>query len=193
MSPHFSSVDSVAVLGAAFDPPHLGHADVVAQLAERFTHIWLVPSASHPFGKTMTAFEHRWAMLRAWQETLPGALRTGLLLSDIERVMLQAKPEKPVYSYEVLQQVRAQVHGMVYLVLGPDNAKPEVWSRFYRYQDIEREFGVCVVTQRLPVRSTTVRDAVRAGATETEIAALTGEAVARYIWAHTLYTNTAKT
>ena len=73
----------VALLGGSFNPPHLGHllAAHVARALEPVDALWLVPSARHPFGKPLIAFEHRLAMCELLCADASGWLRT----SDIER------------------------------------------------------------------------------------------------------------
>ncbi|HIB77351.1 MAG TPA: hypothetical protein EYO58_06995 [Flavobacteriales bacterium] len=41
----------IAVFGSAFNPPHLGHMDVVRQCLSHVDQVLIVPSARHPFGK----------------------------------------------------------------------------------------------------------------------------------------------
>ena len=55
----------VCLFGGAFDPPHLGHQTVAAELITRgyADEVWFVPTKIHSFGKVMTAPEHRLAML----------------------------------------------------------------------------------------------------------------------------------
>ncbi|MBX7114559.1 MAG: nicotinate (nicotinamide) nucleotide adenylyltransferase [Myxococcaceae bacterium] len=57
----------VALLGGSFNPPHVGH--VMAAVYVRSTlpvdEVWLMPSFHHPFGKSLTPFEHRVKMCQA--------------------------------------------------------------------------------------------------------------------------------
>jgi len=55
----------VALFGGSFNPPHVGHAQVVlALLHEGFDQVWAVPAGVHPFGKELAAFSLRAEMLR---------------------------------------------------------------------------------------------------------------------------------
>ena len=51
----------IALFGGAFDPPHLGHllCACYAWHAESLDAIWVLPSAVHPWAKTMRPFADR--------------------------------------------------------------------------------------------------------------------------------------
>jgi len=69
----------IGILGGTFDPPHLGHLIAVVQMKERlgFDEVWLMPVASHAFGKKLTSSRHRLAMTKLLE-------RTGIIASDFE-------------------------------------------------------------------------------------------------------------
>ncbi len=51
----------VAIYGGSFDPPHFGHAMVIAWLLWSGTasEVWLVPTFQHAFDKPLAPFELR--------------------------------------------------------------------------------------------------------------------------------------
>lgn len=154
---------NVAVFGAAFNPPHLGHMDVVAQVKDRYDEVLCVPSAAHAFGKAMAPFPARLDWLRCLLDaTYPGDAKIGI--TDIEQRLSRLNEDGPVYSIAVLRALKNNRpdHDFT-LLIGPDNAAPEVWHRFYGHELIEREFSVEVVEERVPVRSTDVRACLAAG------------------------------
>lgn len=56
----------IAVLGGAFNPPHLGHLLVAKQILE-FTdnkQVWLMPCFRHTFQKELVNFNHRLKMVK---------------------------------------------------------------------------------------------------------------------------------
>jgi nicotinate-nucleotide adenylyltransferase len=59
----------ICLFGGAFDPPHLGHQTVAAELIARglADQIWFVPTKIHSFGKVMTDEQHRLALLQLIQ------------------------------------------------------------------------------------------------------------------------------
>ncbi|MBP9781274.1 nicotinate (nicotinamide) nucleotide adenylyltransferase [Candidatus Woesebacteria bacterium] len=54
----------ITLFGAAFNPPHLGHQQIVVSLLkEKLTDaVWLVPVKEHPFGKRLAPAADRLAM-----------------------------------------------------------------------------------------------------------------------------------
>lgn len=54
----------VAVFGGSFDPPHLGHVQVLQYLAEKneYDQIWVVPAATNPFKEIDSDFDTRLGM-----------------------------------------------------------------------------------------------------------------------------------
>lgn len=187
----------VAVYGAAFDPPHLGHMDVVAQLLAHFDTVLLVPAASHAFGKDMLPFAHRLRMvhLALAEQGLAGS---RISVSEIEEQMLQEQGGRgPVYTYSVLRRLRERADAAgspeshVFAV-GPDNAAPEVWERFWQAERMRAEFGLYVVEERLHLHSTECRALIRECYATPErglerLHACLGRAVCRYIEGHRLY------
>lgn len=56
---------TTALLGGAFDPPHLGHLQMARYLLDQglVDQVRLLPVKQHPFGKKVSADHHRLAML----------------------------------------------------------------------------------------------------------------------------------
>ena len=57
---------NIALFGGAFDPPHLGHQNIVTEMLARHIvdEIWYVPVKTHHFGKKMSPDQQRVEMLR---------------------------------------------------------------------------------------------------------------------------------
>ena len=186
-----------AVFGAAFDPFHRGHVDAVKQALEKFDQVLLVPSAAHAFGKQMTPYAQRLELLRAGiDEMLAGERRVRV--ADIEPDIKASRPsQEAVYSIDVLQmladrarQTKQEVRYV--LLLGPDNAVPETWKRFHRHEEIERGFGVGIVTERLHIHSSDIREFIARHAGEVatlraKLPPLVGERITELILEHGMY------
>lgn len=171
----------VAVFGSAFNPPHLGHKDVIEQLLPNFDMVFLVPAFAHAFGKAMESYEHRCAMLEKFVlEFFDGDSR--LIINYIEQDIAQTKEEgAPIYTWDVMTTLR-EYHENVDLsfVIGPDNKA--VWNKFYKADDIEQEFELFYAEERKPMRSTLCRTLLN-----NELKEVVGDAVADYIMQHQLY------
>ncbi len=157
----------IAVFGAAFNPPHLGHIDVIEQLLDQFDSVLLVPSFAHAFDKNMLPFTQRLTMLEIiLDEHVDDKSRVEISL--IEQSIASAKHQSNdspnyVYSYDVLhalEALAAQEHkpSRLTLIIGPDNAREEVWCRFYKSKQIQQEYSVHCVDERVSIRSSRVRD-----------------------------------
>jgi nicotinate-nucleotide adenylyltransferase len=53
---------NIGILGSAFNPPHLGHKDIIEQVYQDFDEILLIPSFCHAFDKKMEPYQDRLCM-----------------------------------------------------------------------------------------------------------------------------------
>ncbi len=184
-------MQQIGVFGASFDPPTIGHTSVIEQALKVFDEILLVPSLSHPFLKNLAPIADRLAMLKLflnhWQGNPDG---DKVKIYNVEAVLQQQQTiQSPIYTYDVLSaiekiyQVKQQDFQLRFIV-GPDIAKAQVWQKFYRYQDIEKQWPLFIAQEIIPVHSTMVREAV---AQHGDITPWVGEPIARYIFQHGLY------
>ena len=60
-----TSTTRIAVVGSAYNPPTLGHADVIEQALGQADAVWLVPAYHHAWGKAMAPYDQRCAMAEA--------------------------------------------------------------------------------------------------------------------------------
>ena len=149
----------IGIFGSAFNPPTLGHADGVIQLADLFDEVWLVPSYAHAFGKQMVDFDKRCLMVDAFCEEM-NAQSVATKGCYIEKEIVE--PGKPVYSFDLLSALseRYQEHEF-YLAIGIDNA--DGFDAFYKADEIKARWGIVVAQERKPIRSTLVRERIKAG------------------------------
>ncbi len=151
-------MNKVAVFGSAFNPPHRGHMDVIDQLKHKFDKVLLIPSAAHAFGKTPLPIETRTEMLDLiLADYFPNDAKVEVSLVEFD-ILKESSEDKPVYSYDLLQKLNQQTPAEYHLIIGPDNAAAETWSKFYKHKEIEEEFTVTTVEERRKIRSTEIRE-----------------------------------
>jgi nicotinic acid mononucleotide adenylyltransferase len=167
----------IVYFGYAGDPSHGGHLDVIEWLARRYGIVKVGLSASHAFNKQMAAMEIRAECADA---LLSQSKATNVERTNIEEILCGAGP---VYSYAVLCALRKQYpEYSIRLAVGPDNAEPATWSRFYNAEKIMEEFGLVVAPDMGGhKRSTHIRAMLSRGATYEELAPLTTPAVAKVL------------
>lgn len=164
---------TIGVFGGSFDPPHLGHALLVALLRARgdVDRVVVAPVYDHPLAKGIqTPFARRLAWTRA-------AMRMHgdfVEVTDLERALAQADPDRPSYSLRLLEAVAEQNPGaQVRLVIGSDIVRRGETRRWHAWDTLEARFPPLVVPRAgyadaadcaLPeVSSSEVREAVARG------------------------------
>lgn len=185
----------IGVFGSSFNPPTLGHQDVILQAAACFDEILLIPSVAHAFQKQMIELPHRINMLRLLieSERYPVPVKIFNIEASIQH---RSDQDKPIYTFDMMselvdfyQTLRQPVE--LHFILGPDNAKPEVWRNFYRFQEIEEQWPLFIAKERLPVHSTAVRGVIQSETDTNKLAKqltpLVGEHIARHIIHYQLY------
>jgi cytidyltransferase-like protein len=170
----------VAIFGGSFDPPTLGHQNVIAQLVSlsepKIDEIVLIPSASHAFGKKLSSLSERIAMLELFIDDIVALhpnLKTKIHILNIEPGLVGLHATGYVYSYDVLEAVEKIYQSALVnqglsslteiqlcFVIGPDLANPQIFNRFYRAEEIKKRWSIILVSQLYNVRSTGVREEI---------------------------------
>ncbi|WP_024872576.1 nicotinate-nicotinamide nucleotide adenylyltransferase [Tolumonas lignilytica] len=168
----------IAVMGSAFNPPTLGHKDVIEQALKQCDQVWLVPAFRHAWGKKMAPYPVRCQMVELFTQDLADPRVT---LHALEH---EIAGEKPVYSFDVLAALQSQIQpdDQLFLVIGPDNAAS--FDKFYRADDIRRRWQLLVVKERISVRSTKLRAALKQ---HKPITGMTTSCVASFLSTHPVY------
>lgn len=188
---HSQKKTRIGILGSAFDPPTLGHLDVLQQFARVFDLILLVPSASHAFNKRSLPYSVRLEMLEVFVQS--AKVDCALQVCVLEGELLRENPDKPVYTFDLLEALEKQYEGQAELtfIRGPDNAEPATWRRFYRAEEIEQRWSVVTAKERLNVRSSKVRMLLQSKNANNNISESLKEmllpSVRAYIQEHKLY------
>lgn len=130
----------IALFGGAFDPPHLGHLQVIVNLFEKklADEVWLVPTGTHDFQKQMQPAQIRLKMLEMLIDQIPLEYRDKV---RIEQCELERKGVS--HTIDTLNQLSRQYsHDDLYFVIGSDNLeKFHLWDR---YQEILEKYPVIV-------------------------------------------------
>ncbi|MFK0569733.1 adenylyltransferase/cytidyltransferase family protein [Endozoicomonas sp.] len=157
----------LGVFGSAFDPPTLGHLDVLQQAATCHDRILLVPSAFHAFDKKPQPFSLRLQMLQCFIDEAD--IGCPLEVCDLEAELLEQNPGMPVYTYDLMMALeqKYQNHSRTIIELsfirGPDNANPETWKRFHKSAEIKARWPIFTATERVAIRSSDVRSILESG------------------------------
>ncbi|MEM0910896.1 MAG: nicotinate-nicotinamide nucleotide adenylyltransferase [Pseudomonadota bacterium] len=145
----------IAIFGSAFNPPTLGHADVIKQVIETHPYvneIVLVPSFKHAFDKKMMDYYKRIAMLELFASDL---CCEKVKVVAIEHLMCRG--DTPVYTFDLLEYIENEVfpNARLSFVIGPDNQQN--WHKFYKSDEVAKRWHLLCVQERIHIRSTTVR------------------------------------
>lgn len=170
----------IAVLGSAFDPPTLGHLDVIKQCLVRFDEVWLVPAYCHAFDKKMGEYTDRVNLLNAFVSDI------HLPHVEVYACEDKIKSDGKVYSIDLMTYLGARYttpKDTLSLVIGPDNE--EVFDRFKDANKLKSHYAPFVAEERLSIRSSQVRAAIKL---KQDISHFLTPSVLSYIVSHQLYT-----
>jgi nicotinate-nucleotide adenylyltransferase len=98
--PPLRGLGRIGLFGGSFNPPHLGHLLVATAVyaVEEIDHLWVIPTASHAFGKDLAPFADRVRMCHLAFRHLAG----GAAILDIEERL-----PKPSYTVNLLRALHA--------------------------------------------------------------------------------------
>ncbi len=171
-----------AMYGGSFDPIHAGHMSVIERAIAMGYEVLVVPAYRHAFGKQSAPFEHRVRMCDLALQA--GALHHQARVCTIERTLAHGS-DTPVYTYDVLCALRTRLQAAPCLLVGPDIAAE--WARWYRHEEIDREFGRFSLPMTHPARSSTIRQRLHGGEALDVFRHSLPEPVRAYLMAHELY------
>jgi len=161
---------NIGILGSAFNPPHLGHKDIIEQVYQNFDEILLIPSFHHAFNKIMEPYQDRLCMASMLAQSfqtekhLVKEQRIPIVTSLIERE-LGSQTHSPVYTFDVLNELEqkylsANIKPALNFIIGPDNATEKIWSEFHRGEEIVDRWKLAIVRERILVRSSLIRELI---------------------------------
>ena len=182
----------IGIFGGSFNPIHNGHISLARQLREKagLDEVWLMVSPQNPLKRQddLLDDERRMEMVRLALEGVE-----GIIASDYEMHL-----PKPSYTWNTLQALKKDYPDREFtLLMGGDNWAN--FNRWYRYEDILRDFRIVVYPRRgmsqvdapcvieaklLDISSTEIRQRIKAGK---GIRRMVPKAVADYIRKEGLY------
>jgi len=116
-------METIALFGGSFDPPHIGHKAIVEVLQkERYIDkIIIMPTFLNPFKSSSHASS---ALRFRWLQTIFNGF------SDVEISDYEVKQNRAVSSLETVHYLLKR-YKKIYLVIGADNvASLETWNNF---------------------------------------------------------------
>lgn len=170
----------IGIFGITANPVHLGHWEALRAASEQVDQLWVSPVYTHPFGKKFVEYPYRKAMLDL---TLKDCPLDKVKIKEFDKEYFE-KFNETVYSYKLLTYLKNKYpeHNFK-LVIGEDNYKPETWTRFYKYQEIEKEFGLVILPDK-GAHSTQIRQLLQ---NDQNIDNLVSKSVKEFIYQHNLY------
>ena len=165
--PPLRGFNRIGLLGGSFNPPHLGHLLIATAVyaVEDIDHLWVIPTASHAFGKDLAPFADRVRMCHLAFRHLAG----GVAVVDIEERL--PKPSYTVNLLRVLHALRPGIQpvwiaGSDVLAELPRWKEPEEVQRLARFVVVPRkgyEGGSRLGIDLPQLSSTDVRNGFRGG------------------------------
>jgi nicotinate-nucleotide adenylyltransferase len=130
-------VVKTALFGGSFDPPHIGHKEIVKKVLKLpdIDRVVVVPTYLNPFKKSFDfSPKERFELVE-------------LTFSDIENVIIsdyEIKRDRAVFTAETLEALKNR-YSIKTIVIGADNLKSiESWKNFHR---INSEFDWIIATR----------------------------------------------
>ena len=138
----------VALLGGAFDPPHIGHiriAEFVLNTSKTFDEVWIAPCARHMYGKQMEDAEHRLKMCEL------ATRHDGRIKVFDYEIQNELAGETYHFVKRLLEEPYAKHKYDFSIIIGQDNAN--TFDKWVNYEDLVKMIRFVVVS-----RSGTDRD-----------------------------------
>ena len=175
----------IALFGASFNPPHLGHKAAVefAWKTGLFDEIWIIPVFSHPHGKNLLDCDLRLEMIKL---LISEVTIKPLFINTIEKNL----GKSPCYSLDIVLALKEQHPDYHFTYILGSDAKKDM-PNWYRIDELKKAVDFCYVPRKgyedskLPeVSSSQIREQLNQGKS---IAGLTSKQVENYLLKHHLY------
>ncbi|MGL5291537.1 MAG: nicotinate-nicotinamide nucleotide adenylyltransferase [Vibrionaceae bacterium] len=148
---------SWAVFGSAFNPPTLGHLNVLQKLTA-FDRVLLVPSFHHAWAKPMAPFSLRCE----WVLDFIDDAKLGNLQLCTDEQHIKGEVGEAVTTWDLLKFLQEKHHDcMLTFVMGPDNLLN--FAKFYRAEEILARWSVLTCPEEFAIRSSDLRQKLANG------------------------------
>lgn len=104
----------IAVYSGSFDPPHTGHVECAASVAELkdIDEVWVVPVSDHPRKRNVASHEQRYEMMELALEGVPKARACKIESGEAVELIEMLEKEYPDCSFSLV--MGADVLGRIY-------------------------------------------------------------------------------
>ena len=157
----------IGLLGGSFNPPHLAHVmiSLAVYATEEIDHLWIIPTASHAFGKDLAPFDDRVRMCHLAFRHFAG----GAAVLDLEKRL-----PTPSYTVTLLRVLHALRPGIKPVWIAGSDILQDL-AKWKEPEEVQRLARLVVVPRRgyeagaklgidLPLLSSTdVRTCLREG------------------------------
>ncbi|WP_456381759.1 nicotinate (nicotinamide) nucleotide adenylyltransferase [Hydrogenimonas sp.] len=154
----------IAIFGGSFDPPHLGHLEIIEKALQTLDieKLVVVPARISPFKRGHTAPPE---LRLAWLKKMT-AFDPRIEVSDIE-----LRKEGPSYTIDTVNHF-ARFFDTIYFIIGADNLKE--LHRWHRFDELNRKVKWVVASRdgepvpegfirldvKVPISSTALRESI---------------------------------
>jgi nicotinate-nucleotide adenylyltransferase len=138
--PPLRGLGRIGLLGGSFNPPHLGHLLIATAVyaVEEIDHLWVIPTASHAFGKDLAPFADRVRMCHLAFRHLAG----GAAVVDIE-----SRLPAPSYTVTLLRVLHALRPGIKPVWIAGSDVLADL-PRWKEPEEVQRLARFVVVPRR---------------------------------------------
>jgi nicotinate-nucleotide adenylyltransferase len=113
---------SYAIFGGSFDPPHLGHKEIIDKTLQIADRVVVVPTFLNPFKESYNISPQK-------------RLELSKIVFESKKVIVsdfEIKNQRPTYTIETFDQLSRE-YNIKYIVIGADNLKDiSKWREFER-------------------------------------------------------------
>lgn len=168
-----SKLLKIAIFGGSFDPPHLGHCQLVSQVLASgvVDEIWLMPAFISPLKNSVAPAADRLAMCRFLE-------REKIKVSDLE-IKRGGKSYTLVTTGELKKRFKTY---KFYWLIGTDLLGQ--LDKWYKFQELLKEIEFLVFPRKINISSSKIRERVKKGQS---VADLVPKEAEEYIRKHKLY------